>query len=152
MFRRQREIDPQFAPDERLFLRCTIADCTRSNGTTVVKPSAPSLRVLDQSFNRQRYSKVRDVLLPDDTGRSMEWVLCGVAVCTVESIPEQVVDGAGVICNFCVEHDPLEDNYSHTELRAYTDGVRRSAISNKVKKECKTTLALKMSVKVAPRI
>jgi len=151
MYRRGRAPDQSFGPTEELYVRCTADECQSLGDKATIKPAA--LRVASQSFNRQRYSKIRDVLLPSpDIPKSRSWILAGVAVCAVKSVPAQVLDGTGAVCRFQVEHDPLDDNYSHTELRAYVNGERRLELSRKVKKECQTILALKLAVKIKPLV
>ena len=88
----------------------------------------------------------------DGTEKSRDWILHGIAQCEFQSVPPQILDGNGVACDFRVEHDPLDDNYSHSELRSFVGGVRTQDTSKKVKKECRTTLALKSSVRNSPLI
>src|SRR5687767_14248952 len=81
MYRRQRPIDPLLPPHERLFMRCPRewVDADR------IKPAY--IHFPDQSVNRAKYSRPQDVLLPDGTAQSKDWLFWGVAAFQVADVP-----------------------------------------------------------------
>jgi hypothetical protein len=151
MYRRGRSIDNLFDSTEELYVRCK-KDWI--NDGESIKPA--NIRFPDQSVNRAKYSKPRDVLLPDSSGRYREQIHWGVARITVNDVPRVIVStGGGVECHFTVEHDPLEDNYGHSELRVYKEGNRvkdGKKVNQKVKKQYRTIVGLKSRVIVRPLI
>ncbi|MCY2987035.1 MAG: hypothetical protein NTY19_04105 [Planctomycetota bacterium] len=148
MYRNGRPIDPQFLGSEKLYFRCKrewIDDGDR------VLPGY--IHFPDQSVNREKYSKPADVLLPDGTERSRDWILWGVAKVTADDVPASISTEGKVCYEFSVEHDPEEDNYSPSELRVYKGGKRESnsgKINQQVKKKYRTMVALKALVVVQP--
>lgn len=149
MFTRGRPLDPEFASEEWLYFRCMAEwiECGR------IKPA--NVHFPDQSVNRQKYSRPRDVLLPDDSEESCNWLLWGVVGIQVRDLPPEMRTGGGIPYSFPVEHDPLPNNYSHSELRVFKNGVRETSkgkINNQIKKEYRTRLALRTSVIVSPLV
>ena len=139
MFRNSRPVDPGFATTERLFLRCT-RDMIDENGR--MKVSAVAFP--NQSVNRGKYSRPSDVLLPELRPGAGDWILWGVVEFAVMDIPETIESTGGVATTFGVEHEPTNDNYSHSELSASKGGKRQhrsKAINIEVKKEYRTRLA-----------
>jgi hypothetical protein len=137
--RRSRVFDAQFDQFEKLFLRCQ-KEWIDQHGQ--VKPA--NIHFPDQSVNRERYSKPRDVLLAVDTRGSASFLLWGVAFVQVADIPHPMVSEGNVQYQFTVEHDPLEHNYAHSELRVYKNGVReqtKKKINQEVKKRYRIELA-----------
>jgi hypothetical protein len=118
-----------------------------------IKPA--NIHFPDQSVNRERFSRPKDVLLPDGSERSKSWILCGVASFRVADLPGDMQSPGGVSFRFTVEHDPNEDNYSHSELRVYKNGQRerdKRRINDTIKKAYRTKLALSTRVIVTPLI
>lgn len=118
--RRGRPAEQQFEPDEALYKRCRKVDVDEGH------LAAESIRFPDFSVNRAKYSDPEDVLLPDYEG----W---GVAEFQVKDVParvpmEELTQPPAVEYTFSVVHDPLDDNYSHTEVRALKDGVYRKKL------------------------
>ncbi|MCP4662813.1 MAG: hypothetical protein GY856_46060 [bacterium] len=70
-----------------------------------------SLASPDFSVNRAKYSEPDDVVLSQPN--------CGIASFTVADVPELLLSKEDVEYRFSVEHDPLADNYSHSEVRSY---------------------------------
>lgn len=133
MWRRGRAVDPEFAPEEFLYVRCRKCHVTNTRLTDVA-----AIRFPDQSVNRQKYSKPQDVLAPEPANEnSKEWIYWGVAGFSVDSVPSSIVDDDRVICDFNVEHDPLEYNYAHSEIRVYVKGerVREKKRINRVRRK-----------------
>lgn len=150
MLRRGRPVDPSFSLREKLYFRCK-CDAVMDGGR--IKPK--QVPFPDQSVNRQRYSKARDVLLPLSTGaeHSRKWLFWGVAMIRVRDVPGAALDGSQVEHVFRVEHDPLDENYGHSEIRVYKQGVHmreKREIDDLVKKEYRTNLALRARVVVQP--
>lgn len=111
MYRQNRDPDPVFLPDEKLFRRF---EETNVEGNRLL-PSAISFR--GWSVNRGNYSEPEDVLLP-------AWTNQGIAFFCVQDVPPCLcAAGSSVQYDFQVEHDPLEENYAHSEVRTYKDKV-----------------------------
>ena len=145
MFRRGRPTDAYLQPSEFLFFRC-VHDNVDKNGQV----SPAGIRFPNQSVNRSKYSAPADVLVPDQTERSAEWLYCGVAQFLVNHLPGPMHTDERSY-KFTAEHDPLEDNYGHTELRVYKDDVRVSKVSSTtIKKRYRTELALRTRVVIPP--
>lgn len=150
MYRNDRPIDTTFGRAEQLFFRCKL---DWIDDTQRIKPA--KVHFPDQSVNREKYSRPTDVLLPDSSPRSKEWIVWGVAVIRVCDIPPASETSAGVSYAFTAEHDPDDDNYGHTELRVYKNGQRESnkkKINETIKKEYRTNLALRSAVTVQPLV
>ena len=155
MYRNGRPIDPDLLATEKLYLRCKLDWIDQSGQIKKAYISFP-----DQSVNRQRFSRPKDVLLPDGSEKSKEWILWGVARILVSDLPpdEQTTGGAGsrgMTYSFSAEHDPEEDNYSHTELRVYKNGQRErksKKINSQVKTAYRTKLALRTRIVIRPLV
>ena len=120
MPRNGRPIDSDMPGHELLYLRCK-AGWIDVNG----RLKAANVHFPDQSVNRERYSSRYDVLLPNQEAETAEWIFWGVVKLTVEDVPSKGESPSNVAVTFTVEHDPLDDNYGHTELRAYKNGKAR---------------------------
>lgn len=114
MYRNNRPVDPAFLPEEDLYIRFNAMEGQR------VDPLC--IRCPDQSVNRSKYSEPEWVLL-DSYPKFVGW---GYGAFKVRDVPENIDSGGGVVYEFSVDHDPLDDNYSHSEVRAYRDGERTS--------------------------
>lgn len=150
MYAKGRPLDPEFLGTEQLYSRCKL-DWIDENGH--LKPTY--VRIPDQSVNREKYSQCKDVLLPDGSPQSRAWLLWGVASVRVEDLPPQSQSAGGVTFQVTVEHDPLDDNYGHCELRVYKDGHREcdsKKVNSKVKKEYQVKLARRTRVIVRPLV
>ena len=150
MYQNGRTIGSDIADDERLFFRC-VKESVDSNNR--IKPA--SVRFPDQSVNREQFSRPGDVLLPDGETRSKEWILNGVVAFFRNDLPCQSSSGGDVTYTFTAEHDPVEDNYGHTELRVYKDGrrvLKSKQVNTEVKKRYRLQLARKAQVIIRPLI
>lgn len=130
-------------PTERLFLRCQ-REWVADDGT--IKPA--NIHFPDQSVNREKYSRLCDVLLPDGPD-TLKWVYQGVASLAVKDVPKQMTSAGNVVFDFTVEHDPLDDNFGHAELRVYKSGKReknKGKINSEVKKAYRTEVGLRTRV------
>lgn len=140
-----RELVPDFTDTERLFFRVASKDIQSGR----VLPAG--VHFPNQSVNRERFSFACDVLLPEPANeKSRRWYLLGVACFLAADFPRECRDGANVIYKFTVEHAPVEDNYSHSEVRAYKDGVLNQKGTKLIRKEYRADLAGKLKVIVAP--
>ncbi|MCH8253115.1 MAG: hypothetical protein IID36_11745 [Planctomycetes bacterium] len=131
MYRCGRPVDPEFDPEELLFLRC------REDHIDNGRLNPLAIRVQNQSVNRGKYSEPHWVLFPD----FLTW---RVASLRVGDIPE-ALSGPPPICvpyTFAVEHHPLDDNYAHSEIRARKNGIYkpRLNLTHSVKLEFRSRL------------
>jgi len=108
MFRNGRPVDPIFLPVEELYIRFD-----RIDGENVDPACIKAHPV--QSVNRSKYSKAEWVLL----SRYPQFLNWGYGSFKVSDIPESITSEFGITHFFKVEHAPLDDNYSHSEVRAY---------------------------------
>jgi len=148
MCRAGRPVVPDIPASEKLYFRCML-DWISDTGQ--IKPA--NIHFPDQSVNRERFSKPRDVLLPDGSVRSRRWILWGVAMIHVGDVPCEKKTSGGVTYSFTAEHDPLPKNYGHAELRVYKDGQRekdKNKINHQVKKAYRTDVALRTKIVVQP--
>ncbi|MDZ4820637.1 MAG: hypothetical protein SGJ20_16860 [Planctomycetota bacterium] len=150
MIRDDRGLDDDFQSNEKLFFRCK-AEWIDQNG----RIRLAHVRAPDQSVNREKFSKRYDVLLPIDDTSSPKLIYWGVASVDVQDVPTHGVSTGGLIFSFTVEHDPLENNYGHTELRAYKNNKREMKsdnINKAVRKEYRAKLAERTRIEISPLI
>lgn len=102
------ERDPYFSSSERLFRRVPPEDVV---GGTISDASLPSPSF---SVNREKYSSAADVIKGYPGFR--------VAAFQVGDIPPDVSSDSGESYQFGVEHEPLPDNYAHSEVNSYREG------------------------------
>lgn len=154
MYSRGRSADSEFSPSEILCFRLTAKNLDDAGGLRLA-----AIRFPDQSVNRQKYGKPFDVLVPqprklDRVGRSKEWLYYGVAAFPVGCVPAYLKDRRDrVICDFRVEHDPLDYNYAHTEIRAFVEGRRLSekkGVSRSDRKKFRMRILGQVTVVVKP--
>jgi hypothetical protein len=108
MYRAGRSLDQDFDESELLYKRC-LAEHIEEERLLATAISFP-----DWSVNRAKYSEPEDVLIPD----YLDW---GIAAFEVGNVPKSLISPGNVKYDFRVEHDPVEDNYSHSEVRTYKD-------------------------------
>lgn len=139
MYRNGREIDPVFDPEELVYHRCILSDLVDG------KFSSVSIKFPDWSVNRGKYCRPSDVLLPS-------WLDFGVAEFKVKDVPSDMKSSGDTNFNFKIEHDPLEENYSHSELRVYKNGFhdKKVSVSSLVKKEFRVRLSLRINIALEP--
>ena len=154
MYSRGRSADAEFSPSEILYFRFTARNLDDTGGLRLA-----AIRFPTQSVNRQKYSKPFDVLAPeprklDGVGRSKEWLYYGVAAFPAGCVPAFLEDsGSQVICDFRVEHDPLEYNYAHAEIRAFVEGKRlleKKGVSRSDRKKFRMKIFEQVTVLVKP--
>jgi hypothetical protein len=107
-------------------------------------PSGLSVRSPNFSVNREKHGgRPEFVLIP-------RWGHCGIAVFRVQQIPGPITSpGDAMVYSWKVEHDPLEENYHHSEVWTFKKGSRcdpNSNVSKLVKREFRQRLAEAMRV------
>lgn len=112
--------DVHFSPKELLYLRCFEWSVEGDRLADVGAIGFP-----DQSVNREKFSRPGDALIPEPGNeKSCRWIYLGVVAFPVCAVPRTLEDKGEAICDCTVEHDPLDHNYAHSELRAYKGGKR----------------------------
>ena len=115
MYRNDRAVDAEFLPSELLYYRISVL------GPIGSCPEGVDIRLPENSVNRGKYSEPRDILFPN-------YFHLGVAEFPVSKIPapRTVTDQQGKtrVYELKVEHDPMEDNYAHSEVRAFREHLR----------------------------
>ena len=116
--RNGRPVDNDFPDEERLFFR--IEEAVLADGEKIPPSAVP---FPNTSMNRERYSLPEDVLLG-----KQGFLVYGTAVAQVRINHQTTSDrGASTYYRLCPIHVPLEDNYSHTELRVFKNDERSHA-------------------------
>ncbi len=135
-----RPVDPVFDPEEYLYRRLRALDIDPDGR---IEPT--SLESPDFSVNRSKYCEPEDVILPHPS--------CGIASFTVVDIPESFRSVENIEYRFSIEHDPLEDNYAHSEIRSYKDGQRLAPKKppKSIRTRFRLALASRMDILRSPR-
>ena len=141
MYRRGRRVDPYFEPSEKLYRRCQVGHVVAGR----ILPQA--FRSPDFSVNRGKYSEPEDVLIPSYE----RWGIVGFQV---KDVPSRVFSGGGAQFEFRVDHDPEENNYSHSEVRTYKNGRfdPKLKVARTVKKEFRQRLSDRAIVLKTPKL
>lgn len=119
MYRQGRPVDPDFESEEDLYIRF--------RSVVGERPNISDIQCPNHSVNRSKFSQAEWVLLPTFS----DW---GYGAFKVKDIPDTIIRQEGDPYDFMVEHDPLDENYSHCEIRSYVNGVRRNKINNNMVK------------------
>jgi hypothetical protein len=140
MFRNGRPIDPNFLPDEELYIRFDRIDGENVDPACIKAPV--------QSVNRSKYSRAEWVLL----ARYPQFLDWGYGSFKVSDIPESITSEFNITHFYTVEHAPLDDNYSHSEVRAYKNGelVRRK--NDAIRLKYRVILSQKIIILKLPEI
>lgn len=121
MYRRGRPVDDEFNDNEFVFFRW-FNNHLEDGEIRPVNMTTP-----DQSMNRSRFGgRCWHVLIPDagtDPERAKHLVCMGV-VRAPAPVFAVSIEQDGVLFEFHVEHDPLDHNYGHCELRVCRNGSR----------------------------
>jgi hypothetical protein len=143
MYRKGRPVDAEFLPSELLYYRISVT------GPIGSRPDGVDIRLPEDSVNRGKYSEPGDVLFP-------EYFHLGVAEFPVSKIPapRSFTDQQGNTRDYelKVEHDPEEENYAHSEVRAFRESLRvtrTGKIPITVKSEFRQLIAEAMVVRIA---
>jgi hypothetical protein len=126
MYQRDRGVDPVFSPDEDLYIRF-------SRIANDGKVELVDLKVPGQSVNRSKYSKPQWVLLSNWP----KFINHGFGSFKVGEVPVVLQLPNTNPLYFQVEHKPLEDNYSHSEICAYKDNLFTISATEKTNKSLK---------------
>lgn len=110
MSRRDRPIDPNFQATEFLYRRCAIKDIDPQHSNRLYPDQIAFYP--NWSLNREKYSQWDDVLYPDYTDH-------GVVRFRVEDVPSELSSDGGILYQWELRHQPLEDNYSHSEVWSF---------------------------------
>lgn len=151
MYRRERLPDPQFNPREPMYIRCASNHLQRTSDARRLLPTF--IRASGQSLNRGKYSFCFDVLLPGAQQASLQWLYCGVAFLQVSEVPNQLQFSATATA-FRVEHLPDDDNYGHSEIRAYKSDklLAHNKVAETVKKELRQIISDRARVLLLPNV
>ncbi|MBF0510554.1 MAG: hypothetical protein HQK57_16745 [Deltaproteobacteria bacterium] len=114
LFRRGRPVDHLIDPEEELYIR--FEEVTKGF------VELGCIKCPDQSVNRSKYSRPEHVLLPN-------FFNLGYGSIKSSDIHEVVETPPGEPRYFRSEHDPLEDNYSHAEIRAYKENEHKNRVT-----------------------
>ena len=134
-----REVDNHFSPEESLYIRC-FSDHVTENGRVL----ALGFRFPNFSCNRERYGELADVLYPV----YLDW---GVATYQVRQVPSPLLSGDQKrTFDIKVEHDPLEHNYPHCEIRAFEERSKTDSVPKAVKKRFRQEMSERASVLKTP--
>jgi hypothetical protein len=154
MWRFGRKIDQEFDPAEALYRRCEKKDLVGGDENSQEVLSPLSVRFPDFSVNRGKHSEPEDVLIPSvgeppDIYSQMGIVKFTVGLVRWEHRSDQVK------YQMKVEHNPADDNYSHSEVRVYKNGVYDSKLrikSELMKKEYRARLAREAKIVRRPSV
>lgn len=140
-----------FYVDEELYYRIK-RESLEQDGS--IKPAM--VHFPSQSVNCSQLGYPTDVLLPNERADSHQNLVLGVAIVLARELPTPYTTGSGAQetrYEFCIEHDPVELNYGHCEIRVFKGGKEErssSKIGNTVKKHYRTIVGLKSRVAVRP--
>ena len=130
-----REIDRVFLPEELLYYRVKEFDVQG-------KVNVDEIKCPDTSVNRGKYSQPKHVLYASIP----KFLQYKVASFRVTEIPDQLETGDRRTIIFRIEHDPTpksdknEENYAHSEIRAFENGERVKRASSVVEKKYRMRL------------
>ena len=143
MFRNGRGADNRFFPHHRLFHRCTAEDIA---GDRLI-PSRINYK--NTSVNWSKYSKAWDVIF--------DYKGCGIVQFLVKHLPRRLPivppnDKARIFA-FAPVHEPLDVNYSHSEIGTFVGAERLSDanLSSTAKKEFRAELSDRCMVLWLPK-
>ena len=141
MFRRNRPIDENFDLEEELYYRCQAQHVDEQR----LLPGA--IRFPNFSVNRSKYSEPEDVLIPS----YQDW---GIATFRVGNLPEPELTDDTTEYEWRVVHDPLEDNYAHSEVRTFKNSVysENLKVPSTIKKKFRQILSERIIVTHHPKI
>ena len=139
MYRRGRPKDLVFLPEEGLFIRF--------NQFEGKKVHPLCIRYPNQSVNRGKYSKPEWVLIPES-----KFGCWGYGTIKVEDIPKSLISTGGVINNLTVKHDPFEDNYSHSEIRAYRNSDSVKNPTKSIRSKFRVKFSRKIQILKKPKL
>lgn len=144
-----RQVDPEFLPDEFLYLRIYSAEGERPSAATMsCYPGSDGM-----SVNRSKYSEPRDVLWPNHPQLGVARIsIQQLAECRCEQ--EQRKEETRVF-TLRPEHDPERgppENFAHTLVITLDRGNVAKSIGREAKKLMKQALATRFTVEIAPTV
>src|SRR5436309_8641364 len=144
MRRNGRGVDSSYRPSDRLYRRCVKEDI---EGDRLL---AARIRYDDNSVNWSRYSKPWDVIFDYQGQGIARWLVRELP----KRIPENLPPGTKVeLHDFMPSHVPLCDNYSHSEIWVYRNGIRIQRLSSSLaKKQFRTIMSDKSFILFSPEI
>lgn len=135
MYRAGRPVDPDFSPEENLYFRYKEMETVEGR----VIPTG--IRFPDFSVNRSKYSEPEDVLIPcyEDYG---------ILTFKVKDIPPAERTNETTLYEWKAVHEPTEDNYSHSEVQTFKNGMyaKKLDVPKTLKKKFRVILSERMSV------
>lgn len=140
MFRRGRPADENFGREEKLYYRC---QAQHVDGQRLL-PQA--IRFPNFSVNRSKYSEPEDVLIPS----YQDW---GISMFSVGDIPEPESTDENTHYSWRVTHDPLEDNYAHSEVRTFKNNIYtdKLQVPKTIKKKFRQILSERITIIHQPK-
>jgi len=130
--------DQSFDPEELLYFR---TPGFNESGHV----DAAHIRFPDTSVNRGKYSSPQSVLF----AKIPQFLNYQVAKFQVRDIPANVRSGDARVFDISIVHDPVkppeeEENYAHSEIRCFHQGVRRSRIPPAAEKYVREIIGMAM--------
>jgi hypothetical protein len=104
----QLRVDPDFTPGERLFRRVPVSEVLKGEVSDLCLPSP------DFSVNREKYCSEICV--------ASLWHGQGILSLDASNVTQQISDESGRF-DLRLAHDPCKENYSHSAVSTYREGV-----------------------------
>jgi hypothetical protein len=153
MYRNGRPIDNKFKPTDHLYHRC------RKDDVFEDRMLPDRIRSRDPSVNWSKYSKPWDVIFDHPGEGIVRFIVRDLPIELPKSPPEPPKNPKKSIApiklhSFFPIHDPIEDNYSHSEIRTFKDGARvtKGSLPELAKKEFRQIMSDRSFVILKPRI
>ena len=145
MLRNGRPPDPHFELDDSLYRGFRADEVI--NGRLIPERIKFYPRM---SVNRGKYSEPGDFLYVEYP----KYRDCGVAECKVADIPGRLVSEGGPVYEWRLEHTPLEDNYAHSEIVTFKDGIHTLTLDppKHIKKTVRQILSDRLVVVLEPEM
>jgi len=148
MCRNEREIDNTFHPEEYLFRRVP----TKIWDTPDPMPEADAIELPDISVGRSRYGHPEWTRLDPENDRYFKsWGIIGVKV---GLIPPSYQPEGGPAFAYTPSHQPLEQDYPHTEIQAFQGELQLStkeSVPEELHLEWRGLLLSQMEALLQPR-
>lgn len=151
MYQAAQPVVNTFAPEELLYRRCTKDEVEGDH----LEPTAISFK--GWSVNRGSLSEPEDVLIPDDDAVDDNYDGWGIAYFEVRDVPLSLETEGSNVFTFKPVHVPKPENYSHSEIRTFRNGVldlrAKLTTINKLKlKQLKEAFSRKTRILLQPQI
>ena len=143
MIQGDRGIDKDFLGHHSLYHRCKLEDLAgdRMNPTRI--------RCDNASVNWSKYSKPWDVIFDYPGGGIVRFVVRDLP----SELPTEPPQGAK-LRSFSPVHDPMPDNYAHSEIGTFTEGTRvpNPNLSKTVRKEFQNIMSNRGLILLRPSV